>query len=241
MPNNAKTTWKCAGCKKANATAPATTTCASSAVLSPESSKSVDSASAFSNEDDVTFVKEKKGKTNKQSPLANLEESDYQIILDPLGWLNCDMIHMAQVLLHEAKPSIEGLQRPTLGPARNFDVVSAEFIQILHTGNDHWVCISSIGCVPGYVNLYDSLFNDIISEEVEDQRSDLLGGSLVGLNFVPVQQQSNGSDCGVFAIAFATCLALETDPRQVTFDVNGMRQHLASCLRNRAISMFLCF
>ena len=67
MPNNAKTTWKCAGCKKANATAPATTICASSAVLSPESSKSVDSASAFSNEDDVTFVKEKRGKkpTNK--------------------------------------------------------------------------------------------------------------------------------------------------------------------------------
>lgn len=250
MPNNAKTTWKCAGCKKANASATATTTCisssaittsASSTVLSSESSTSVDNVSAFSNEDDdVTFVQEKKGKINKQSPLAILEESDYQLILNPLGWLNCDIIHMAQVLLHEAKPSIEGFQRPTLGPARNFDVVSAEFIQLLHTGNDHWVCISSIGCVPGYVNLYDSLFHDIISEEVEDQTNDLLGGSLVGLNFVPVQQQSNGSDCGVFAIAFATCLVLETDPRQVTFDVNGIRHHLASCLRNRAISMFPC-
>ena len=53
----------------------------------------------------------------------------------------------------------------------------------------------------------------------------------MGLNFVPVQQQSNGSDCGVFAIAFATCLVLETDPRQVTFDVNGIRHHLASCLK----------
>ncbi|KAL9977511.1 hypothetical protein ACROYT_G014920 [Oculina patagonica] len=57
-------------------------------VLSPESSKSVHSESAFSNEDDdVTFVQEKKGKTNKQSPLANLEESDYQIILDPMDGL----------------------------------------------------------------------------------------------------------------------------------------------------------
>ena len=250
MPNNAKTTWKCAGCKKANASATATTTCisssaittsASSTVLSSESSTSVDNVSAFSNEDDdVTFVQGKKGKINKQSPLAILEESDYQLILNPLGWLNCVIIHMAQVLLHEAKPSIEGFQRPTLGPARNFDVVSAEFIQLLHTGNDHWVCISSIGCVPGYVNLYDSLFHDIISEEVEDQTNDLLGGSLVGLNFVPVQQQSNGSDCGVFAIAFATCLVFETDPRQVTFDVNGIRHHLASCLRTRAISMFPC-
>ena len=125
MPNNAKTTWKCAGCKKANASATATTTCisssaittsASSTVLSSESSTSVDNVSAFSNEDDdVTFVQEKKGKINKQSPLAILEESDYQLILNPLGWLNCDIIHMAQVLLHEAKPSIEGFQRPTLG------------------------------------------------------------------------------------------------------------------------------
>ena len=31
--NNAKTTWKYAGCKKANASAPATATCASSTVV----------------------------------------------------------------------------------------------------------------------------------------------------------------------------------------------------------------
>ena len=103
------------------------------------------------------------------------------------------------------------------------------------TGNDHWVCISSIGCVPVYANLFD-----IISEQFEDQTNDLLGGSLLGLNFVPVQQQSNGSDCGVFAIAFATCLVLKTEPRQETFDVIGIRHHLASCLRNRAITMFPC-
>ncbi len=69
-----------------------------------------------------------------------IKKSDYQIILDPLEWLNCDIMHMAQVLLHEAKPSIEGFQRPTLGPAKNFEVVFAEFIQMLHTENKHWVC-----------------------------------------------------------------------------------------------------
>ena len=170
MPDNAKTTWKCAGCNKANASVPATTTCtsstattacASSTVLSSETTTSVDNVCAFSNEVDVTFVHETKGKINKKSPLAILQESDYQITLNLLGWLNCDIIHMAQVLLHEIKPSIEGFQRPTLGPARNFDVVSAEFIQRLHTGNNHWVCISPIGCVPGYVNLYDSPFHYI--------------------------------------------------------------------------------
>ena len=76
-------------------------------------------------------------------------------------------------------------------------MVSGESIQILHTGSDHWVCVSSIGCQPGFVNLYDSLYHDVISQEIEEQTNDLLGGVLISLDFVPVQQQSNGSDCGV--------------------------------------------
>ena len=62
---------------------------------------------------------------------------------------------------------------------RNFDVVTSEFIQILHTGSDHWVCVSSNGCSPGLVNLYDSLYHDVISQEVEEQTCDLLGGNLI--------------------------------------------------------------
>lgn len=34
-------------------------------------------------------------------------------------------------------------------------------------GNLYWVCISFIGCILGCVNLYDSLYNDIIDDEVE--------------------------------------------------------------------------
>ena len=45
--------------------------------------------------------------------------------------------------------------------------MTSEFVQILHTGRSHWVCVSSINCLPGIVNLYDSLFNDIIENEVE--------------------------------------------------------------------------
>ena len=56
-----------------------------------------------------------------------------------------DIVQGAQMLLREVNPLLEGLQRPTLGRVRNFDVVLGEFIQILHTGSDHWVCISSIG------------------------------------------------------------------------------------------------
>ena len=60
MPNNSKTTWRCAGFKKGHQSAPATTTCASPTV----SSISIPSTSAVSTNvssiesDDVLFVKE---------------------------------------------------------------------------------------------------------------------------------------------------------------------------------------
>ena len=196
MPNNSKNSWKCAGCKRAIPSDSAATTCASSAIASScilipsASTASVSTSPSSVGSDAVSFVKELKGEINKHGALANLEESDYLIILDQSGCLKCDIIHRAQVLLHEANPSIEGLQGPTLGPVRNFDVVSGEFIQLLHTGSDHWVCISSIGCLARHVKLYDSLYPDIINQEVEEQAKDLLGGSLISINFAPVQQHS---------------------------------------------------
>ena len=138
------------------------------------------------------------------------------------------------ILLSSENPSIEGFQRPTLGPVRNFDVVSGEFIQILHTGNYHWVCVSSIGCLPGVVNLYDSLYHNIIEDEIEEQVKSLMGGDCFkDMTVVPVQQQNNGSDCSVFAAAFATCLVNYVPP-----DFPKMRQHLFSCLQNGAIEQF---
>ena len=72
-------------------------------------------------------------------------------------------------------PAISGFQQPTLGPVRNFDVASGELVQILHTGNNHRVSISSTGCEPGYVNLFDSLYDSVMTQEVEEQTNDLLG------------------------------------------------------------------
>ena len=59
------------------------------------------------------------------------------------------------------------------------------------------MCISSIGPDAGAVNLHDSLLNDIVSQKVQDPTNDLLADNYVCLNYVPAQQQSNESDCGV--------------------------------------------
>ena len=241
VPNNSKTTWQCFICRGKNTqrTSAQPTTCTSSALNQSPVASNVSSNSE--SEDEIEITKVSTGSIDKCGPLAVLGNSDYAIISDPVGWLTGDIIQSAQVLIKQVNPALEGLQRPILGRVRNFDVVSGEFVQILHTGSDHWVCVSSIGCQPGLVNLYDSLYHDVISQEIEEQTNDLLGGGLISLDFVPVQQQSNGSDCGVFSIAFATCLAFATNPSFVTFDVVRMRSHLLACLKNGRMSMFPSF
>ncbi|XP_068673794.1 uncharacterized protein [Montipora foliosa] len=249
MPNNSKTTWQCEYCRpKPNSNSKffeLTTSTSSATHASPvtpiATAVTVASDSNSDSEDEISITKETRGTVDKFRALANLDDSDYDIINDSSGWLTCDIVQAVQVLLQELNPLLEGLQRPTLGPIRNFDVVSGEFIQILHTGSDHWVCVSSIGCLPGKVHLYDSLFHDVISQEIEDQTNDLLGGNLIELQFVPVQQQTNNSDCGVFASAFAVSLALGTNPKHVTFDTSKMRPHLAVCLKAQKLSMFPVF
>lgn len=263
MPNNAKTTWQCHLCKAAKCNVQSNnqpTTCPSYDEISEEkvatnlvdplpdskqqpttctsSSPSICLSSDNGSDDEVVFTHETVGVTNKTGLLGNLTENDLETIIDPNGWLDCNIIQQAQVLLQQANPFIDGFQRTTLGPIRNFDVLSGEFVQILHTGSDHWVTISSIGCQPGIVHLYDSLYNDVILTEVKEQTQDLLGGRLENLTYVPTQQQNNGSDCGIFAVAIATCLTLGMSPTHVTFDIPKMRTHLAHCLKQGKIDMF---
>ena len=109
------------------------------------------------------------------------------------------------------------------------NIVSAEFIEILHTGNFDWVCVSSIGCLPGIVNLYDNLYYNII-EEVKAQVVDLVEEEyLKCITVVSVQQQPNGSDCGVLASAFARCLVHYQTPETLKFDWSIIHQHQLEC------------
>lgn len=182
MPNNSKTTWKCTNCKKSNAkpfhdssavsgstgqeNPVTTTTCSSQSHDSePEFIEldmygAQDSDSEGERADDIEITMVTTCESERYRSLRNLDVQDYQLIMSPHGWLDSAIIHSAQVLLQKINPLIEGFQRPTLGPVRNFSVVSGEFVQLLHTGQDHSVCVSSIGCPPGTVKLFDSLYHD---------------------------------------------------------------------------------
>ena len=195
MPNNSKTTWLCPTCKKGTAR--------NGQVLTSNCSISTD---------DIEFVKKVTNKTpatNECKSLGKLTQFEFDIIASPNGWLDCTIIQEAQILLKIINPNIEGFQRPTLGPVKQFDVMTAEFIQLLHVNGNHWVCMTSISCPRGDVNLLDSLMKSVIPQEIQELAENLLGPNLNSITSIPVQQQTNLSDCGVFAIAFATCLQVK--------------------------------
>ena len=97
MPDNHGTTWKCAECKKA--------------IPVPATSSSDDDI-------DIAITKVCQGKTDKTGTFAKMTDSHFDLITSPTGWLDCDIIQQAQVLLQLENTAIDGFQRPTLRPVR---------------------------------------------------------------------------------------------------------------------------
>ena len=129
MPNNSQTTWICPSCcKKVKVT---------------------------HLHKDVTFVQTLHTTTEKYKFMMSLGDNKFDIILSTAGWLNCAIIHEAQILLANVN-NITGFQRPTLGLIGQFDIVTSDFVQVLHVKNNHWVCVRSINYSPGNVNLINS-------------------------------------------------------------------------------------
>ena len=92
------------------------------------------SSDSSDDESDVEITGESTGNLDKTGALGALNDSHYEIINLPSGWLDCAIIQQAQILLKKANPLIESFQRTTLGPIRNFDIVTSEFIQYFILG-----------------------------------------------------------------------------------------------------------
>ena len=131
-----------------------------------------------------------------QRPTFKFNQEDADIIRKN-AMLTDHQIQMAQELLHCQFPYIEGLLSPTIGKAKQFPVMRNNFIQVLHTGGIHWVCVSNIGCSHNnQVKLYDSLYSGI-APFTREQIGALLfnqDSDVIEICVPPVDQQTNGTD-----------------------------------------------
>ena len=155
------------------------------------------------------------------------------------GWLTDNIINAAQGLLKRQFPHINGLQEVGLCRTLFFAIQTEEFIQVLHNGHDHWVTVSTIGCKAGEINAFDSLPPALTSSKM-NQIAALLATpkDAIKVKYIDTQMQSGSSDCGIFAVAFATALANGEAPGAIHFNQPKMRRHLVNCLESRFLSAF---
>ena len=155
-------------------------------------------------------------------------------------WISDTIICAAQKLLQIAYPYVRGLQDPILGETLAFKIQKEEFVQIVNVSQNHWITISTINCKPGIVSVYDSLPSCDVPKRTKEQIAALLFSTKknITLNFKAVQTQHGSSDCGLFAIAFATSLCAGNKPEETTDIQHLLRGHLFDCLSTKVISLF---
>ena len=126
---------------------------------------------------------------------------------------------------------LEGFQSCQLAHQLDFDRHNELFIQIINRstndGGLHWLTVSNINCMANTIKVYDSAYSDLRHEE------ELTTVSLVAVTtdklqviFPNVALQTNGYNCGLYAVANATALAYGTDPKTQVYIPRLMRSHL---------------
>ena len=152
-------------------------------------------------------------------------------------------INLAQKILKEQFPNLNGLNSTLLQLKQQKlteDMVKNK-LQIIHCSErHHWVTASTVKTAPGVVIVVDSLFKSI-DTETKSIILNLFQHNIVSeprIKLVRSQQQKGSKDCGVFAIAMATTIALERNPSNVTFHQELMRAHSVDCLEKRKFTFF---
>ena len=165
----------------------------------------------------------------------NLSHKEIDRIINQ-RFLNDTVIRYFQKLVK----NVNGFEDPLLGQKLNFKECSEEFIQLLHDGRHHWMTISTLDCQPGKGKYYDSMFKGKLTESEKNQICCItrFKGKNIKIDVVPVQQQQNGFDCGVYAIAFVVSLVNKKDLTSVSFDEKKLRDHLYDCCKQGRLIPF---
>lgn len=141
-----------------------------------------------------------------------------QILESRQQWLDDSIVSAVQNILKQQFPLVEGLQTTVLGESLGMNPQPGEFVQIVCVRGNHWVCVSTVGCPPSTIKVYDSLHGDL-DAHTKKLVADLMQSKQQHINvcYANVQRQSGTNNCGLCAIAFATSLCFGEDPTTVNF------------------------
>ena len=171
-------------------------------------------------------------------PDLKLTAYQHKILLNPYGWLDDTIIDAGQELLRKQCGEL-GLQSVVLLRCLAVNVERGEFVQVLNKGENHWFTISTIGCEHGVVKIYDSAPPFVTSRNREEIAALLCANTKsITLEYMNVHRQIGTSDCGLFALAFATSLCHADDPTQHLYTQDAMRAHLIAAFESGKLKDF---
>jgi hypothetical protein len=154
-------------------------------------------------------------------------------------WLDDEIVAATQHLLSLQYPAVGGLQPPVVVTSLSIEPQTHEFVQVVNVSNNHWIVPSTIGCQPISIKIYDSL-NGYLPSSITMVVCNLLmtTDKIITVTYVNVQYQIGASDCGLFALAFATSLCSGQDPATLRYEQKSLRQHLLQCITRQKMSTF---
>ena len=160
-----------------------------------------------------------------------------------MGELLTDIeINFAQSQLKNQFPKLNGFASP-LYQEKKLELTEASVqnkLQIIHCkSRQHWIVASTLNCTLGEVKVYDSLFYNC-DEETECIITNLFqcGSKKIRVKVARSQKQKGATDCGVYAIAFATAIAHGINPSKLKLKQGDMRAHLVRCLTEEHFTVF---
>ena len=144
-------------------------------------------------------------------------------------------------LIKKQFPGLAGLHNCLIGLShRSFPKTEGDFIQIIHVNGYHWITVQHDTQLD-IINIYDSMFNSIFDVPgAKLQIAALLGTKKITLKFHKTQYQNkhDSSNCGVFAVAFATDLAYGRNPSKHLYNQDLLRSHFRKCLCEQKMTPF---
>ena len=160
--------------------------------------------------------------------------------------LSDEHITAASDLLRAQFAHVQGLCTPVLGQKLCFPLFDEvigyaghSYIQVLHTGTDHWIAVKIIS--DNELHVYDSLFTQKPTYFVLKQVAAIVRSrsNKVTMHLERVQFQRNSQDCGVYAIAFITDLCYGRDPAAYQYaGSKELRKHLLNCFQSGNMTAF---
>ena len=107
-----------------------------------------------------------------------------------------------------------------------------EFVQILNCAGQHWLCISTIGCKPKLIKVYENRRINDLPASTRESNAAILNSRTRNIYLIdPVVD-------GLFALAFAQTLCEGNDSSTITYSQDSLCSHFRSCINEKNITPF---